>query len=76
LSGAPAKSPSLTHRININKASAAELELLPHIGPSMAKRILDYRTLHGPFKSIADLDKVKGIGPKTLAKIAPLVTVE
>jgi competence protein ComEA len=46
------------------------------VGPAIAKRILDYRALHGPFKTIADLDKVKGIGPKTLARIAPLVTVE
>src|SRR5207248_3974205 len=76
LKGVPAKSPGLTHRININKASQAELELLPQVGPAMAKKIMDYRALHGPFKTIADLDKVKGIGPKKLAKIAPLVTVE
>jgi competence protein ComEA len=76
LPGAPAKSPGLTHRINVNTAGQAELELLPNVGPAMAKKIMDYRALHGPFKSIADLDKVKGIGPKTMAKIAPLVTVE
>jgi competence protein ComEA len=76
LQGAPAKAPGLTHRININTANQAELELLPHVGPAIAKRIMDYRALHGPFKTIADLDKVKGIGPKTMAKIAPLVTVE
>jgi competence protein ComEA len=76
LPGAPAKAPGLTHRININTATQAELELLPHVGPAIAQRILDYRALNGPFKTIADLDKVKGIGPKTLAKIAPLVTVE
>jgi len=76
LAGAPSKAPGLTHRININKAQQAELELLPGVGPAMAKQIMDYRALHGPFKTIADLDKVKGIGPKKLAKIAPLVTVE
>jgi competence protein ComEA len=76
LPGAPAKSPSLTHRININSAPQAELELLPSVGPSLAKAIIDYRTLHGPFKAISDLDKVKGIGPKKLAKMAPLVTID
>jgi competence protein ComEA len=76
---APPKTPSaspLTHRVNINTAGQAELELLPGVGPALAKGIMDYRTLHGPFKAIADLDKVKGIGPKKLAKIAPLVTLE
>lgn len=65
----------ISGKININTASAAELELLPQIGPALAKRITDYRTLYGPFRSIADLDKVKGIGPKTLEKIGPLITV-
>ncbi|MFA6046900.1 MAG: ComEA family DNA-binding protein [Phycisphaerales bacterium] len=61
--------------ININTATQAELELLPGIGPAMAGRILEYRAQHGAFKSIADLDNVKGIGPKTLAKLTPLVRV-
>ncbi len=42
----------------------------------MAQRIIDYRVGHGPFRTVADLDKVKGIGPKTLEKLLPLVTVE
>jgi competence protein ComEA len=62
-------------KININTASAAELELLPQIGPALAKRIIDHRTLHGPFRTIAELDNVKGIGPKTLEKLTPLITV-
>jgi competence protein ComEA len=57
-----------TRKININKAPAAELELLPDVGPALAKRILDHRTKHGPFKTLEDLDKVPGIGPKTLEK--------
>lgn len=61
--------------ININTAAQAELELLPGIGPALAGRILEYRSQHGGFKSIADLDNVKGIGPKTLAKLTPLVRV-
>lgn len=64
------------HRINLNAATQAELELLPGIGPTMAKRILDYRAAKGRFSSIEELDKVKGIGEKTMAKIRPLVRVE
>lgn len=63
-------------KVNINRATAAELELLPHIGPAMAKRIVEHRTLHGPFRSLMDLDRVRGIGPKTLEKLAPLITFE
>ena len=63
-------------RVNINTATQAELELLPGIGPSMAKAILDHRRAQGPFRSIADLDKVRGIGPRTLERLAPLITVD
>ena len=54
--------------ININRASAAELEKLYGIGPVISKRIVDYRKKHGSFKSLKDLKKVKGIGPKLLGK--------
>ena len=63
-------------RIDLNRATQAELELLPGIGPSLAQRILDYRAEHGAFKRIEDLDEVKGIGPKTLEKLRPLVRVD
>ena len=62
--------------INLNTATASELELLPQIGPALAARIIDYRTTHGPFRQLADLDKVKGIGPKTLDKLKGLVRFE
>lgn len=58
--------------INLNTASQAQIESLPKIGPVTAKKIIDYRIAFGPFKSLADLSKVKGIGPKTLEKIKDL----
>lgn len=62
--------------INLNTASGAELELLPGIGPALAARILEYRKEHGRFRSVDELDNVKGIGPRTLEKLRPLVTIE
>lgn len=62
--------------VNINAATAAELELLPGIGPALAQRIIEERTRLGSFKSIEDLDKVRGIGPRTLERLRPLVRVE
>lgn len=52
--------------VNINTATQAQLETLHGIGPGKAKAIIDYRAKNGPFKSLDDLDKVKGIGPGTL----------
>jgi len=62
--------------ININTASQEELESLPGIGPTLAQRIIDYRTEHGPFKQIEDIMNVPGIGPATFDQIADLITVE
>lgn len=62
--------------ISINTAPAAELELLPGIGPALASRIIDSRQSDGPFNTPADLERVRGIGPATRAKIEPLVTFE
>jgi competence ComEA-like helix-hairpin-helix protein len=58
---APAK------KVNINTASAKELEKLAGVGPKYAKAIVDYRKKHGKFKKAEDLMKVKGIGKKTFA---------
>lgn len=71
----PAPEPSAT-RINLNTASAAQLELLPGVGPAMAARIIEHRATHGPFRTIQDLDAVKGIGPRTIEKLRGLVTLE
>jgi competence protein ComEA len=61
--------------ININTATLAELETLPRIGPTIAQRIIDYRTANGPFTSIEQIMNVKGIGPATFAQIKDLITV-
>lgn len=74
--GSSDKSVTPPTTLDINKASAVEFELLPDIGPALAKRIVDYRDQHGAFKSIEALREVKGIGPKTLSKIRSYLTVQ
>lgn len=61
--------------VRINSAGAAELQRLPGIGPSMAQRIIDYRLQKGAFKSVDELNEVKGIGPAKLAKLRPFVSL-
>lgn len=70
-----AEKSKISKMLNVNTATQAELELLPEVGPSLAKAIVAYRDAHGPFVKVEDLDRVKGIGPKVLARISPLVTV-
>ncbi len=74
-SGEPTREsePGIQKLINVNTASAAELELLPRIGPVMAQRIIEDRLANGPYESDSDLDRVSGIGPKTLEKLSPLI---
>lgn len=62
-------------KVNINSASESELESLPGIGPTLAQRIVDYRTQHGPFHDVKDLLKVEGIGDKKFASLKDYVTV-
>jgi competence ComEA-like helix-hairpin-helix protein len=72
----PAAGAKPTHMVNLNTAGQAELELLPGIGPALASRILEERRRLGRFSSIDQLDDVKGIGPKLMAKLRPLVRIE
>ncbi|EKP94946.1 ComEA family DNA-binding protein [Thermaerobacter subterraneus] len=61
-------------RIDINRATAAELEALPGIGPALAQRIVADREVNGPFRRPQDLTRVPGIGEKTLAQLLPHIT--
>ncbi|HKV76372.1 MAG TPA: helix-hairpin-helix domain-containing protein [Gemmatimonadales bacterium] len=61
--------------IDLNRASEAELERLPGVGPSLARRISEYRTRHGGFAAVDSLVRVAGIGPATLARLRGLVEV-
>lgn len=61
--------------LDVNAARLDDLTALPRVGPSMARRILALRDARGGFSSVDELDDVKGIGPKTLARLAPLLTV-
>lgn len=78
--GANAPSPTvrgeaLAQRLDLNRATQAELERLPGIGPGLAKRILDYKQSHGRYKTVEELREVKGIGEKRWRKLEPLLTV-
>ncbi len=62
--------------VHINTASTDELQRLPGVGPSLAQQIIEYRTKNGPFKTMADLDKVTGIGPSKLAEWDGLIVFD
>lgn len=63
-------------RIDINAAGVAELERLPDIGPRLAQRIVEERTVRGRFRRPEELARVSGIGPKKLERLRDYVTVE
>jgi len=63
------------HPIDLNRASMAELMELPGIGPLLAERIIRYRLVHGPFRSLDELLNVPGIGPRTLERLRAYVRV-
>ena len=62
-------------QVDINTASAAELERLPEIGPGLAKRIIEYRQQQGRFETSEELMHVRGIGPKRYQSLEPYVVV-
>jgi competence protein ComEA len=63
-------------RIDVNRARAADLELLPGVGPMLARRIVEQRDARGPFVAAEDLLRVRGIGPRTLERLRPLLAFE
>ena len=61
-------------KLSLANATAEELDELPGVGPVTAQKILDYRSQHGPFRSVEDLDAVPGIGPARIEQLRDLVT--
>jgi comEA protein len=70
----PAK-PAPAAAVNINTATAEQLDALPGIGAKMAARIVDYRQKNGGFKKLEDLMNIQGIGEKNFLKLKPLITL-
>ena len=62
-------------QIDLNQATASDLQALPGIGPKLAQRVIDHRTARGPFGKIEDLQQVKGIGRKKFDRLRPHVLV-
>ncbi len=67
--------PSASNPLNLNSATAEQLDTLPGVGPATAGAIVDHRSTHGPFASVDGLLEVRGIGPAKLEAIRSLVTV-
>lgn len=68
--------PAPDMRLDVNSATHAELMALPGIGRALATAILDHRAAHGPFATLDALDAVRGIGPRTIEDLRPLVVAE
>ena len=67
--------PSVATPVNLNTANAAQLDALPGVGPATAAAIISDRDEHGPFRSVNDLGRVRGIGDAKLDQLRKLVTV-
>ncbi|MEM6961917.1 MAG: helix-hairpin-helix domain-containing protein [Myxococcota bacterium] len=75
LSSQDADEASLPLPLDLNRANVSDLQTLPGIGPALAGRIVAYRKTHGAFTQLKGLDRVRGIGPKTMKNIQTLVRV-
>ncbi|MDD3716453.1 MAG: ComEA family DNA-binding protein [Candidatus Marinimicrobia bacterium] len=62
--------------VDINTAGLMEIEALPYIGMEKAKALIAYREEHGPFSSPDELTRIKGIGPATVEKLKPFITLQ
>jgi competence protein ComEA len=74
-SGAGSGGPAAGGLVNLNTADAAALDTLPGVGPVMAQNIIAWRSEHGKFSSVEQLQEISGIGPSRYAQISALVTV-
>lgn len=63
---------SVQPMLDVNAASADALRLLPRVGATIAERIIDEREQNGPFATVDDLQRVRGIGPRTVERIRPM----
>jgi competence ComEA-like helix-hairpin-helix protein len=73
LTGTRIDAAPLHYLIDINRAGEAQLLLLPGVGPTIARRIVAYRQVNGPYESIDTLHAVSGIGPKTVTRLRPFI---
>jgi ethanolamine utilization protein EutM len=71
----PEATPAAAYEVDLNTATAEELESLPGIGPSLARRIVAYREAHGPFASVDALSEVTGVGPALIETLSGTVGV-
>jgi competence protein ComEA len=62
--------------VNVNTATASQLQLLPRIGPAMAERIVEFRETNGPFRKVDELLAVRGIGSRSLELMRPYIVTE
>ena len=73
--GQTSAKPPVTGTININTASAADLQRLPGIGAKTAGRVIEYRQKNGPFKKVEELMNVRGVGEKNFLKLKTQISV-
>ena len=73
-SAAVTAAPGAGAKVSLGSATVEQLDELPGVGPVTAQKIVDWRTTHGPFRSVDDLDDVPGIGPARIVQLRDLVT--
>lgn len=71
----PSRETGFQTPVSLNRSSLEELMTLPGVGPTLARRIVGYRELYGPYGDVTDLLAVAGIGPKSLQRIRPFVVL-
>ena len=74
--GSVAEGGETTGVVNINTASAEQLELLPRVGPALAGRIIEFRESNGPFRSVDEIVAVKGIGERSFEMLEPYLVTD